>query len=591
MAESNYWGRPLGSRLSRRALIRAGGVTGAGLALAGCGGGSNTSKSTNSGASSGSSNTGNVASQTVVATSSAQPKQGGAIVLGTTNSSQYKQADMHTALAASIWHLIGKRAIVLDGNTKKLLPATVEKWEIPGDGSEFILHVAPNVKIHDKPPANGRNFTAEDLAFNINRIAGKLDPQHIELYQRRSTMANLDHAEAIDQTTCKVVMTKPTSTFLAGLTEIRNQLMPKDVVEANLFNNIVSLAGHGPFMTKDYQEGQKMTATRHPNYFVPGEPHADEFQTLFLPDQATYLSAFLSGKIDMYNPTSAQDVQTVKAAKPDAKYFVWPSLNWYHIRFQLEKQPFTDFRVRRAIFLAMDYKEIADGTWGNEWQYTGPLEPEHPEALTVDQIKQLPGYNPSTKDKDRQDAKQLMTAAGYPDGEVTFQILPGLPQPTSAYYANAIRVQDQLKKVWPKMNVTVTPPADNAAFASLQAASNFSTVSYTITTLPDAVLEFASQWHSPSGTLGSRNYGKFKNDDADALIDKAFTTLDNEARKSILLDFQKRYFAEWLPAIQLHESPDRYFISPKLSGFDRVTGSWWYTTYREEDRAGVYWKT
>src|SRR5581483_11000370 len=200
-----------------------------------------------------------------------------------------------------------------------------------------------------------------------------------------------------------------------------------------------------------------------------------------------------------------------------------------------------------------DYKDIADGTWGPGWQYTGPLEPEHPEALTSDQIKQLPGYNPSTKDKDRQDAKQLMSAAGHPDGDISFQIMPALPSPTSSYFENAIRIQDQLKKLWPKMDVQVTPPADSASYARLQAEGNFSTVSYTITTLPDAVLEFDSQWHSSSGTHGSRNYGHFKNDEADAIIEKAFTTLDNDARKNLLLDFQKKYFDEWLPAIQLHE--------------------------------------
>ncbi|HZU76223.1 MAG TPA: hypothetical protein VFA70_05625, partial [Dehalococcoidia bacterium] len=150
---------------------------------------------------------------------------------------------------------------------------------------------------------------------------------------------------------------------------------------------------------------------------------------------------------------------------------------------------------------------------------------------------------------------------------------------------------DSLKKVWPKMNVQVTPPSDSASYASLQAQGNFSTVSYTITTLPDAVLELASQWHTPTGQLGSRNYGHFKNADADALIDKAFATIDANERKSILQDFQKRYFDEWQPAIQLCEGMNREFTSAKLDGLDQVLGAWWYTGYRIQDRAGVYWKT
>jgi len=589
--ESNYWLDAGKLRTSRRSLIHAAGPSMAALALAACGSGSNkTSKGAATGGGGNAFATGTAAVAGVNPTSVGQPQQGGTITIATTDPAFYKQSDMDTALNNSIWHLIGKRALVLDGPTKKLLPETVESWEIPGDGSQYILHVRKGVKIQNKPPANGREFTAEDLAFNITRISGKLDPQNAALYQRATTMAGLDHADATDQYTCTVTMTGPTSSFLAGLTEIRNELMPKDVVEANLFSNIVALAGHGPFMTKDYQDAQVMTAVRHPDYFVSGQPHADQFQVLWLQDQATVLSAFLSGKLDLFAPTK-QQVSAVKASLPTAKYYMWPSLNWDHIRFQVEKPPFTDFRVRKAVMLAIDYAAVGNGYYGSDWEYTGPLEPEHPEAYTADQIKQLPGYNPDTKDKDRTTAKQMMTAAGFPDGDITFQIMPALTDPTSSYYVNALNVQDSLKKVWPKMNVQVTPPSDSASYASLQAQGNFSTVSYTITTLPDAVLELASQWHTPTGQLGSRNYGHFKNADADALIDKAFATIDANERKSILQDFQKRYFDEWQPAIQLCEGMNREFTSAKLDGLDQVLGAWWYTGYRIQDRAGVYWKT
>ena len=370
MPDSRYWSPQSGRRLSRRAALRAGGIATAAVTLAACGSDNKTSSSTGS-KTAGTAAPGakppaaaGTAAAGAKATSAAQPKQGGTVTYYTTDPAFYKQSDMDTALNNSIWHLIGKRALTLDGNTKQLQPETVEKWEIPGDGTEFLLHVRQGMKIHNKTPANGRVFTAEDLAFNINRIAGKLDPDHLSLYQRATTMAGLDHAEAVDQNTCRVVMTRPSSTLLAGLTEIRNELMPKDVVEAKLFDNIVSLAGHGPFMTKEYQDAQQMTAVRNPDYFVQGQPHADQFQVLFLPDAATALSAFVSDKLDIFAPIKEQ-IAAVKASKPDAKYFEWPSLNWYHIRFQVEKPPFTDFRVRRALFLALDYKEIADGYWGS----------------------------------------------------------------------------------------------------------------------------------------------------------------------------------------------------------------------------------
>src|SRR5581483_1411655 len=340
MTDANYWLRLSALRSSRRRLLGAAGALGGGLALAACSSsnnhGSKASSSGGGGNAPASGAAGGNATAAAQPSNATQPKQGGTIQFSTTDPAALKQSDMNTALNLSIWHLIGKRALTLDGETKKLQGETVESWEVPGDGTKFILHVRQNVKTHPKPPANGRLFTAEDLAYNINRIAGKLDtPDHISLYQRASTMAGLDKAEATDQFTCTVSMTQPSSTLLAGLTEIRNELMPKDVVEAKLFDNILSLAGHGPFMTKDYQEGQQMTAVRHPDYFVQGQPHADQFVLNFFPDSATALSAFLSGKLDIFGPTKEQ-IQAIKSSKPDAKYFSWPDLNWDHIRFQVE---------------------------------------------------------------------------------------------------------------------------------------------------------------------------------------------------------------------------------------------------------------
>jgi ABC-type transport system substrate-binding protein len=206
-------------------------------------------------------------------------------------------------------------------------------------------------------------------------------------------------------------------------------------------------------------------------------------------------------------------------------------------------------------------------------------------------VQQLPGYNLATKDKDRQTARQLMAAAGYPDGEINWQMLPSSPLPTTANYEIAIRVQDQLKKLWPKMNAQVTPPTDSAAFSRQQAEGNFSAISFKNTSLADAALELGSQWHSPGGGLGSRNYGHFKNADMDTLIEKAYVTVDNEARKSLIVDFQKRFAEEWQPAVFLHIPPDRYFVSPKLGGFDQAAGPWWYINYRVAEATDLFWKT
>ncbi len=44
-----------------------------------------------------------------------------------------------------------------------------ESWEIP-DVETIILHIRKGVHWQDKPPMNGREFTVDDVVFNLNRI-------------------------------------------------------------------------------------------------------------------------------------------------------------------------------------------------------------------------------------------------------------------------------------------------------------------------------------------------------------------------------------------------------------------------------------
>jgi peptide/nickel transport system substrate-binding protein len=566
MHVDNYWSSRLARRLNRRNLLLSSGAAGIALAAAACSSKSNGSSGTSSSSSSG---------------AVFKPQKGGTLTFATTTPDNWVQTDPHTALIFSIWQIISRNAVRLDGDTKKITGQAVEKWEVPGDGSQFILHVRPNLKIQNKPPASGRTFTAEDLAFNINRIAGKLDPQHFALYQRAATMYGLDHTEVVDPLTVKVVMQRPSATFLNGLAHHDNAMLPKDVVDADpQLQNWNNFAGIGPFQVKDYQKGGTLSLVRNPDFFEQGLPYADEIDWLTLPDTATKVSAFLSGKIDMYEEPDSATVPTIKAARPDAKLFKSGGLNWYHFRFHTQKQPFTDARVRRALFLALDYKDIGDGAWGDGWGYTGAMVPAHPEAFTEDQLKQLPGLNSSTKDKDRQTAKQLMTAAGYPDGEISWPILLSSTLPTNAATLNATRAQDQWKKLWSKINPTLQPPPDSATFAKLQATNDFSMIAYTNTAFQDAALEMGAQWHTLNGVLGSRNYGQFKNADADAMIEKALVTIDFDQRKQILQDFEKRWFDEWMPLIPVHTGADRYYTGPHFGNFDNLLGTWWMINFR-----------
>src|SRR5262249_13596048 len=156
------------------------------------------------------------------------------------------------------------------------------------------------------------------------------------------------------------------------------------------------------------------------------------------------------------------------AQRKDARFVEHPGLNWFHLRFNTKRQPWSDARVRRAIALVIDREELAKARYGSlKWSLTGPVLPGFPEALSADQLRAYPGFDPSKKAQDIAQAKTLLSQAGVTSLDA--KILPGDPMPTNEYFENAVRVKDQLEKALSGSKVAVTPPADTAAFAQQQA--------------------------------------------------------------------------------------------------------------------------
>ena len=69
-----------------------------------------------------------------------------------------------------------------------------ESWEIP-DAKTIVFHIRKGVKWHDKPPVNGREVTAEDIAWSYNRL----------LKTPTSGLAQIEKQQAGGKITCTAV--------------------------------------------------------------------------------------------------------------------------------------------------------------------------------------------------------------------------------------------------------------------------------------------------------------------------------------------------------------------------------------------------
>ncbi len=144
-----------------------------------------------------------------------------------------------------------------------------------------------------------------------------------------------------------------------------------------------SCVGTGPFMLERYEPNLRLTYVRNPNYFVPGLPHVDGVDVAIETDPASAFAGWLSGRYD-FGPeygmvVRRSDLPAAKQRKPGLQtqdyVVVFGGITWVHV----DQEPFKDLRVRRAIAIATNWKEVLET---NAWsQGHGVPNPAIPAAF------------------------------------------------------------------------------------------------------------------------------------------------------------------------------------------------------------------
>jgi ABC-type transport system substrate-binding protein len=174
-------------------------------------------------------------------------------------------------------------------------------------------------------------------------------------------------------------------------------------------------------------------------------------------------------------------------------------------------------------------------------------------------------WNPSTKQADITQAKQLLSAAGFNDGAgIDFGILNS---GTGAWADNALRIKDQLQKVFPAMKVSIDTGTDIVDFNRRLGLGDYDTATYAsgppYSVFGEAALHYASD--------GGRNYTKWNFPEVDALIKKAATEFDGNTRAKIAGELQGVLKNHWLMGT-IGQANGVQAVQPNVRGFQGFGG-------------------
>ncbi|MFC1900017.1 ABC transporter substrate-binding protein [Chloroflexota bacterium] len=307
-----------------------------------------------------------------------------------------------------------------------------ETWETPDDET-IVFHIRPGVHYGLDPDSeasrhvNGREYTAEDAAYSIDRNFNTSTAYSYGAYTRAGYGPT--SIKVIDKYTVeiKVPQTMHGLMFLVigdNMFQVCRDVTEKYGDQSDWKNQV----GTGPFFLADYVPGSSLTYKRNPNYWRHDPlhpenqlPYIQTMKTLILPDKSTQQAALRTGKIDRMSAIDWEDAEFLIKQSSDLNYktvVTSPQL----LVGRLDKDlPFNDIRVRRAMNIAVNQQEIVDEYYGGNAELFAvpfPPTPTHSQIFTPleeqsEEVQEMFTYNP---DK----AKELLVEAGYPDGFQTY---------------------------------------------------------------------------------------------------------------------------------------------------------------------------
>jgi peptide/nickel transport system substrate-binding protein len=291
-----------------------------------------------------------------------------------------------------------------------------ESWTQPNE-TTYLFKLRRGVRWHNKPPVNGRELTADDVKYSLERF------MTVKGNSNAYMLKSVDKVEATDKYTVKITTKEPFAWLLDMLASpMAVAIVAKEVVEKfGDLKKAEAVIGTGPWMLDSYRPNQGYTFVRNPNYFLPGLPYIDRVEVSVDEDNASRIAAFLSGKYDLgwenpgiINRTDwVQIADKLKSTRPHLRTAEFPANVMSHISMRTDQKPFGDVRVRQAMSLAIDRQGILDATA----EGVGVFNPAVPAALKDWSIpmNQL-GEGAKYYKYDPAEAKRLLAAAGYPQG-------------------------------------------------------------------------------------------------------------------------------------------------------------------------------
>ncbi len=413
-------------------------------------------------------------------------------------------------------------------------------WSANADGTEYVFNLREGVTFQ-----NGDPFTADDVIFTYQRSK---DPDK-SIHSR--VVSNIKDIEKLGDHKIKIVLGAPQASLLVKTLE-RSSGRAMTIVSRGALEAMgpqqygLTPVGTGPFRVTEHLLGQAITLERFDNYYDPERPKLDKITIQPIIDPEPLAAAIEAGDIQIIggNPPAPELIDRFED-NPEISVSTVPGPGFQSLFMNPWRDPFkvTDFNkpmdelmkdpgfmVRLAIAKAIDRdRYIERAQFGRGVPAYGTIN----EAMGF-------YFDPSIAEVsnqkyDLEEAKRLLAAAGYPDGE-------GFPT-LKVIHTPATRRDVLVIKNILKTGLGIDIDLDTKDFPVL--IDQFDKMDWDLCRLgsggdfdPDDGLvdwmQTASKFNGRTRDKAVHPFGFFSEAEVDKLIDEERTTADLDQRKALV---------------------------------------------------------
>ncbi len=383
-----------------------------------------------------------------------------------------------------------------DGET--FTPWLAESWDNPDDLT-WVFTIRPDVTFSD-----GTALTAEDARASLRRLIDTESPL-------APLLAAVESIEATDDSTLTITTKTPLGTLLTTLSQIL--IGQGAVIDEESY--WAAPVGTGPFVIDEFVADQRFALSKNPDYWGP-ETTLDNITYIGMPEEAARISALSTGEVDIIDTVNADSIAEIESLDGVVFESV-PSYAIQYIWFNSSREPYTDVRVRQALWHALDLESIIGDLYG---EHASVAQAPVPQAVFGAAELEPYEYDPEL-------AKKLLADAGYPDGFST-----------SVQFSSATGVPPFVQTVisyWAEIGVTVEPlPKEQAIWLEDLLALNWDMNSQS-----PSVTSGDADYHLGRLYVSSANRLGYANPEYDALVTKARESVDQQERIALYAEASK----------------------------------------------------